>query len=678
MKNNLTAIGIFILIFLISTSGCIQGGTIGNGNNMDNTTSSTNIIQGSTTGNGNNMDNTTSSTNIKEFKVVPATPETLKEFLNSLEDNYAYYGPYLGYRSGVKSPLSPTEETVMKDAVVSSTDVMDSEITIDRYSKTNVQVEGIDEGDILKTDGNYIYYSPEHQTIRYSPHSKYYLSKRSTYIIDALPPESAKIISNISKGGILYLYNNTLTIIDRPNGKILNYDISNPKNPKINWKMDINGSYTDSRLYNGKLYLVVSKYDENNIPFPIVWNGIKMDYNRYYLPMIPGHMFHNFDVTYIISSIEVEDGNINNTLAIVGSYNTEVYMSENNIYLAYYLQSNRDKLFMNFIKENLNKYFPEDRINLIKNILNSPYFSDEAKYMEVMRVLNNYLRTLPREESLNLMNTINKDYEYYIEENWEDLEKTGIVGIDLDSFEVKSGSVPGRLINRYSMDEYNNYLRVATTIGNYWEYRDKSTNNIYILDDNLEIVGKLTGIAKGERIYATRFMGNIAYMITYRETDPLFVINLTDPSNPEILGKLKIPGYSTYLHPIGDNKLIGIGKDDDGKLKVSLFDVENVSNPLEIDKYILPEYWSPALYNPHAFLWDKDNRILIIPANNHGYVFKIENNKITLKMDDKHKTRVLRSLYINNYLYILSDNEIHIINMDNWELINKIELQGEC
>lgn len=642
----MTTVGMFILVFIISISGCIQENTVEEGNNIN---------------------NTVNITNIKEFKVVPMTPETLNEFLNSLEDSYNTYGPYSGYRFGVKTPLSPTGETVMKDAVVSSTDTMGGGITIDRYSKTNVQVEDIDEGDILKTDGNYIYYSPEYQMIKYSTYSNY-LSKRSTYIIEALPPESAKILSNISKGGILYIYNNTLTIIDRPEGKILNYDLSNPENPKINWEMDINGTYIDSRLYNGKLYLIVLKYNE------IAWNDIKIKYNNYYLPIIPEYMFHNFDATYIVSSIEMENGTTNNTLAIVGSYNTEVYMSKNNIYLAYHLQPNRDKLFMNFIKEHLNKYFPEDKVNLIKNILNSPYFGDETKYMEIMRVLNNYLRTLPREESLNLMNAINKDYEYYIEKNWENLEKTGLVSINLDSFKVKCGSVPGKLINRYSMDEYNDHLRVATTIGNYWEYGDKSTNNIYILDDDLEIVGKLIGIAKGERIYATRFMGEMAYMITYRKTDPLFVINLTDPSNPEILGKLKIPGYLTYLHPIDDNKLIGIGKDDDGRLKVSLFDVRNVSKPLEIDKYVLPEYWSLALYNPHAFLWDKDNGILVIPANNHGYVFKIDDNKITLKMDDKHKTRVLRSLYINNYLYILSNNEIHIINMNNWKIINKIGL----
>jgi len=186
MKNNMATIGIFISIFLISICGCIQGDIIGNGNNMG---------------------NTTSGTNIKEFKVVPATPDALKKFLNSLEDNYATYGLYSGNRFGVSTPLSPTAETLMKDAVVSEGNTMSNEITVDRYSKTNVQVEGIDEGDILKTDGNYIYYSPEYPMTRYSSHSKYYFSERSTYIIDALPPESAKILSNISKGGILYLYN---------------------------------------------------------------------------------------------------------------------------------------------------------------------------------------------------------------------------------------------------------------------------------------------------------------------------------------------------------------------------------------------------------------------------------------------------------------------------------------
>ena len=195
-----------------------------------------------------------------------------------------------------------------------------------------------------------------------------------------------------------------------------------------------------------------------------------------------------------------------------------------------------------------------------------------------------------------------------------------------------------------------------------------------VLDDELNIKGKLTNLEKGERIYAVKFMGDTAYIITYKETDPLLVIGLKDPKNPKLLGELKIPGYSTYLHPIGNNRIIGIGKGDDRKLKISLFDVSDNTNPKEVDKYKLPEYWSPALYNHHAFLWDKDKNIMVIPVGAHVYMFKIENDKITMKKDDKHKSNVLRSLYINNYIYTFSNDEIHIIDENSWNTVKKIGL----
>jgi len=128
------------------------------------------------------------------------------------------------------------------------------------------------------------------------------------------------------------------------------------------------------------------------------------------------------------------------------------------------------------------------------------------------------------------------------------------------------------------------------------------------------------------------------------------------------------------LHPIENNRLIGIGKDDDRKLKVSLFDVSNYHSPKEVDKYKLPEYWSDALYNHHAFLWDKDKKIMVIPVGAHAYMFKIDNDKITMKKDDTHKTNVLRALYINDCIYTFSNNEVHIIDENDWKIVRKIEL----
>ena len=584
----------------------------------------------------------------KEFKVVLADERNFRDFVSKLE------------RGGYSNPITLEATTYRGKATAKGTPVV-----IERFSKTNVQVEGVEEGDIVKTDGRYIYFSPEAEVkIMYYVYPPRWTG--NTYIVKAFPPASAEVVGNISYGGILYLYNNTLIVID--GREILSYNLSTPENPRLKWKMDINGTYVDSRLYNGKLYLIVMKEE---MKYPLPWGDVEI--KNYYIPVLPPKVSHNFQGSYVVAAIDVDRGNISKVVALPGSRDTVIYMSKDRIYLAYYLGSNIKRLYLQFIEENLDRYFPEDVRDLLKNIINSQYFSDEAKFLEVNRVINSYLKTLGREEALNLKNTMEEDFHQYLEEHWEDLEKTGIVAIDRDNFHVKSGSVPGRLINSYAMDEYRGYLRVATTIGDYWKYRDISTNNIYVLKD-LKVYGKLTGLGRGERIYGVRFMGDVAYLVTYREKDPLFVIDLSDPKNPKLLGKLKIPGYSTYLHPIDEKRLVGIGRDERNRLKISLFKLEDKTKPVEVDRYILPKYYSPALYNPHSFLWDRDNKVLIIPGGNSCYIFKIDRDRISLKMEDIHKGNVLRSLYINSYLYTLSNSQIHIIDMRDWDIVKEITI----
>ena len=427
----------------------------------------------------------------REFRVVPADEKNFRDFVNRLESrNFNNYYSYdTSITTDVKWGRSPTPVTLETTTYKGKTTTGDTHLTVERYSKTNVQVMGIDEGDIVKTDGRYIYFSPEDE-VRIMYHKYPYWRAGTTYIVEVFPPESAGIVGNISNGGILYLYNDTLIIIE--GDRILSYNVADPKDPKLKWKMDINGSYVDSRLYNGKLYLVVLKGD---ITYPLPWGN--MEIKNYYIPILPPTVSHNFEGSYIVSAVDVDSGNISNVVALPGSGSTVVYMSENRIYLAYHLEPNIERMYLQFIEKNLDKYFPEDIRDLLRHIINSQYFSDEAKFLEVNKVINNYLKTLKREDALNLMNTIEKDFNKYLEEHWEDFEKTGLVGIDIDTFDVNSGSVPGRLINSYAMDEYRGYLRVATTIGDYWKYRDRSTNNIYVLKD-LEVYGKLTGLAKGE------------------------------------------------------------------------------------------------------------------------------------------------------------------------------------
>jgi len=290
-----------------------------------------------------------------------------------------------------------------------------------------------------------------------------------------------------------------------------------------------------------------------------------------------------------------------------------------------------------------------------------------------------------------------------------------------------SGEVPGRVLNQYSMGEYGEYFRIATTAGSVSRIFSQATssNNVYVLNMNLTIVGRLENLAPGESIYSARFMGSRCYLVTFKKVDPLFVIGLDDPTVPKVLGKLKIPGFSDYLHPYSENLLIGIGKEtvdaEEGDfawyqgVKIALFDVSDVENPREVAKVIIGDRGtdSPVLSDPKAFLFDKDRNLLAIPIllakidesqypegvppNAYGeyvwqglYVFNITEDSIALRgrvthmdnADDLLKSgyyfyseySVKRSLYIEDMLYSISDLKVKINDLTSLEPVNEINL----
>ena len=234
------------------------------------------------------------------------------------------------------------------------------------------------------------------------------------------------------------------------------------------------------------------------------------------------------------------------------------------------------------------------------------------------------------------------------------------------------------------MDEKEPFLRVATT-NMFFQPAEGTTmsNSVFVLDSNLNVVGSLTDIAPTERIYSARFVDDTLYLVTFRQIDPLFAIDLKDPTNPKIVGELEMPGFSSYLHPVDATHVLGIGTED-GMVKVSLYDVSDPTKPVEQSKFMLGDYdysWSDAQYDHKAVLFDLEKQLLVIPISAYrsygdyytadGYitgalVLKVSvYDGISLRGIIEHKNAtqyssgyVSRSLYIGDFLYTISSTMV--------------------
>ena len=517
------------------------------------------------------------------------------------------------------------------------------------YSTTNIQVEGVDEADIIKTDGEYIYL----------------VSGKKVIIVKAYPPEEAQLLSEIElEGGVreIFINGDKLVVFEQRilysyrscEVSIKVYDVSNRESPLLKREVSMDGYYFSSRMVGDYTYVVINTpafNGEGEVLLPKLCFGDRVI-------EIPATDIYYADVSDCFYTCT--------TIVAINTQNDDQEPAYETLLLG------------------------------------------EASNMYVS--LNNIYITFPVQG-----------------ENYS--ENTAIHRIHIEDGEIKceaSGEVPGRLLNQFSMDEYNGCFRVATTTGNLARSFEQATsrNHLYILDMDLNIVGWLEDLAPGERIYSARFMGNRCYLVTFRKVDPLFVIDLSNPYIPKVLGELHITGYSDYLHPYDENHVIGIGKEtvaaQDGDfawyqgVKISLFDVSDVSNPKEIDKYIIGDRGtdSPVLRDHKALLFDKSKNLLVIPVlvaevdeekypdgvppNAHGhyvwqgvYIFNISLEEgLTLKGGITHYEGdadlsgyyffsphyVKRSLYIGDVLYTISDVKIKMNSLENLDYINEVEL----
>ncbi|MFH1790272.1 MAG: beta-propeller domain-containing protein [bacterium] len=678
--------------------------------------------------------------------------------INYMRDNYTenkggYYGSNMlgmggmGVQEGiggsamVKSITAPT--AISSQMPDSSVGLGSSEGGID-YSQTNVQVQGVDEADIIKTDGKFIYA----------------LVGKDLYLIKANPASSSEIISKISfkdRPLNIYIDNDRLAVFGYEDLVALKeyshfrrrnpftffkiFDISDPKNPKLERTFDIEGNYKNSRMIGDYVYLVTDSYDYYYIEGePIsprliedgkelanscVGNAKCFAPDIYYFD-IP---YDNYNLT-TITAINISD----KTAGVTGesyilSGNEDMYVSPNNIYITYTKNISEYQLLMEVMQEvvvPLLSSTEQQRIKAIEGVQNY-VLSRNEKMQKINQIIERYLATL----SIAKVDEIEKQAELKLKSKYKDiskeLEKTVVhkIAIDKGKLEYKtSGSVTGKVLNQFSMDEdANGYFRIATTKNQTWSYLEdintESYNNLYVLGSDLKIIGKLEGFASTERIYSVRFMQDRAYLVTFKNIDPLFVIDLKDPAKPAILGQLKIPGYSDYLHPYDNTTLIGVGKETETNewggvttlgVKISLFDVSEVSNPTQLSSYSFGGRGSDTIvsYDHKAFLFSLDKNLMVIPvtlrhdsastgwgklAFRGAAVFSIDKTngiKLQNKLDHSdgidsspdylygsvyYDSSVKRSLYIDDSLYTFSDKYLMMNKLSDLSLIKKMELK---
>ncbi|WOF15363.1 hypothetical protein F1737_01030 [Methanoplanus sp. FWC-SCC4] len=597
-----------------------------------------------------------------------STEEELESFLNTYQKKHEYSPlDYLGggflttqksqevvYATGDTAPV-PMEAPPVTPAptlVPTSAPVVipDSEYASD-YSTTNIQVEDVDEADFVKNDNKYIYI----------------VKNKHLIITDAYPAKDAEIVFDGRIEGIrahdIFLNNDRLVVFGEnrteewrtPKGSAapvlftnINtnawiYNIKDRKNPEILYTIELPGDYENARMIGNFVYAITQK-----------------SVNRYEENLIPavkvnGVVADRADiwcppigeynyVMYTATSFDLKNPKPQSESFLMGWSNT-FYMSKDNIYMAY------------------SRHTPYEE----------PVFTGETDNTGDIRL------------------------------------KTVIHRFSVDKGDIKyaaTGLVPGRLLNQWSMDEYDKNLRAATTTDISGGEGPNRYNNVYVLNPGLEIIGKLEYIAPDEKIYSARFMGDLLYLVTFKQIDPFFVIDLSNPKQPGILGELKIPGYSDYLHPYDKNHIIGIGRSTEENkwggvsaagLKIALFDVTDLNNPGLVDSVEIGEAGteSPVLRDHRAFLFDIHKNILVLPVYevtkipvensrypdsysrgtwNGAYVFGINPDsgfelKGKIEQSKAGNTywytndMIQRSLFMDNVIYTISNERIIMSSM---------------
>lgn len=607
------------------------------------------------------------------------------------------------------------------------------------YSLTNNQVDGVDEPDILKTDGRYIYavVRDELLVIKSAPAEQLAVISRLT-----LPARPQDILLN---GHFLAAFGSDDSIYSQPVYASFRrhnpytffkvFDLSDPANPRQVRDLSFEGSYHNARMIGERVYFLTNTYsyylaEESPVP-RLLENGQVLPSRCEGAAKCFAPDVYYFDRPYeSYNFLNLTAINIRDNTAPVKSQSfllasgQNVYVSEKNIYITSTQYLNEYDLEQEVKRELLlGRLSAEDQDKIRQIDAAAAYvLNNHEKKIKVAQILDRYLENLTRSERSEWQAELDGRLKSVWERRARDFEKTVIhkIGINADKLEyLARGEVVGQALNQFSMDEYGDYFRIATTRNQQWSRFSPapmdSYSNVYVLDGSLKLAGKLENLATTERIYAARFLGDRLYLVTFKQTDPLFVIDLKDPAKPAVLGALKIPGFSNYLHPVDKDgvRLIGLGREaeelPDGNvrikgLKLSLFDFSDLAQPREVDSYLIGDERSDsiALSDHRAFLFSATKDVLSVPVvlRDENYrptfggalVFSLADDGFRLRGRLDHSgggtynqsdywngyryydNTVKRSLYIGDNLFTFSNKYLQAHSLNDLSPVGLVEL----
>lgn len=528
-----------------------------------------------------------------------------------------------------------------------------------RHSTTNVQVEGVDEADSVKTDGELLYIA-SYDTIS---------------IIRAYPAEGMANQSNLDMRQALGLGDNYSVWIQ---GIYVHED-------RLIAIVSVSGPY-DYYGYPGN-GSSGSEDGKEIMPMPAIW---RMPEER---SMVAVFSLSQTDPPSLIGTEGVSGYSITTRMTgdvvyLVAQHYIWLYANEVSLPevwdeegasrmavsdVHYDPDCNDPASFLNLLAIDVST-MESNCASILTGYASTIYVSTQAMYLTFQKWTGSGgMDQVAQSSSLSIAASVAVS---------SDATSTTIYKISLDGLSMvpmARGDVPGYLLNQFSLDESEGLLRVATTFS--WENQRSA---VYVLDQDLVVIGALEDLAPGERIFSCRFMGDTLYMVTFRQVDPLFVIDLSDPTSPAVLGQLKVPGFSSYLHPVGDGRLVGIGMEN-GSVKVSLFDVSYPHQPVELDTVQVPGWSSSeALWDHKAVTYDEWTGSLVIPVTSwdmYSYnctsgsnVFVIKNDGVELKgvVEPEYGEYTMRAQYIGEVLYTITDTSVYANSLLDLSPIGKL------